>query len=250
MKSFLSKARPSIAGIALVAILSIAGIATANKTIRDGSINTRDIKDNQVNTRDLRNGTITTRDVRDNQLNTHDVRDGAIRGIDVHDGSIELADLSAEAGSLTGTATLFDPRAHGAGGCCLSWARGPETVAAAVPGSGDPIPGSGDGQGWRSAVLDPGTYIVQTTGQAAKTGAAAEGAATRLFLGGQPTGDRGGYVFFPVSAGSFPLAQSSSTVIQVSAGTDAQRQLVQRAISLGDPASLEDNLLIWKVTPR
>lgn len=38
MKDFLARARPSVVGIALVAILSIAGIATANKAIRDGSI--------------------------------------------------------------------------------------------------------------------------------------------------------------------------------------------------------------------
>lgn len=250
MKDFFTRTRPTIVGIALVAILSIAGIATANRAIRDNTITTRDIKNNQVNTRDLRDGTITTRDLRDNQVNTRDLRDSAVRGQDVRDGSLELADLSAEASALAGSATLFDPRAHGASGCCLSWARGPETIAATVAPTDDPLPGPGDGSAWRSAVLDPGTYVVQTTGRAGKVGAAAEAAATRLFLGGRPAGDGGGYVFFPISAAGYPVSQSSATVIQVEPGTEAQRQLVQRAISLGDPASLSDNLLIWRATPR
>lgn len=250
MKSFLSKARPSVAGIALVAILSIAGIATANKAIRDGSINTRDIKDNQVNTRDLRNGTITTRDVRDNQINTRDLRDGSVRGIDVRDGSIELTDLSPKANALAGSAALFDPRAHGASGCCLSWARGPETIAETAPAGPDPIPDAGSGLAWRSAVLDPGTYVVQTTGQASKAGPATVAAATRLFLGGQPLGDGGGYLFYPVSEAGFPVSQSSATVIEVGAGSEDQRRLMQRAVSLGDHAGFSDNLLVWSVTPR
>ena len=250
MRNLFARARPSIVGIALVAVLSIAGIATANRTIRDNTVNTRDIKDNQVNTKDLRNGSITTRDLRDNQVNTRDLRDGAIRGVDVRDGSLELADLSAEANSLAGSAVLFDPRTHGTGACCLSWPRGPETIAAAVAASADPLPGASDGQAWRSAVLDPGTYLVQTTGSAAKAGAGAEAAATRLFIGGQPAGDGGGYAFFPVSETGFPVSYSTATAIEVGAGSEDQRRLVQRVVSLGGAASLRDNLLIWRVTPR
>lgn len=249
MRSFLVRARPSVVGIALVAILSIAGIATANRSIPDNTINTRDIKDNQVNTKDLRNGTITTRDVRDNQINTKDLRDSSIRGIDVRDGSIEPIDLSAEANALAAAGVLLDARAHG-GSCCLSWPRGPQAIAAAVPSSADPIPNAGSGEAWRSAVLDPGTYLVQTTGQARKADGDTEAAATRLFLGGQPAGDGGGYVFFPVSESSFPISHTSATVIEVGAGNEDQRRLVQRAISLGGPASLNDNLLVWRVAPR
>jgi hypothetical protein len=249
MRSFLLRARPTVVGITVVAVLSIAGIATANRAIPDNSINTRDIKDNQVNTRDLRNGTITTRDVRDNQINTKDLRDGAIRGVDVHDGAIEPVDLSAETNALLNAGVLFDARAHG-GSCCLSWPRGPQAIAAAVPSSADPIPKSGDGEAWRTAVLDPGTYLVQTTGQARKAGNGAEAAATRLFVGGQPAGDGGGYVFFPVSESAYPVSHSSATVIEVGNGNEDQRRLVQRVISLGGPVSLNDNLLVSKVTPR
>ena len=188
--------------------------------------------DNQVNTRDLRNGTITTRDVRDNQLNTKDLRDGAIRGVDVHDGAIEPVDLSAEANALLNAGVLFDARAHG-GSCCISWPRGSQAIAAAVPSSADPIPKSTDGEAWRTAILDPGTYLVQTTGQARKAG-----------------GDGGGYVFFPVSESAYPVSHSSATVVEVGNGNEDQRRLVQRAISLGGPVSLNDNLLVRKVTPR
>lgn len=250
MKGFFARARSSVAGIALVAVLAIASVATANRSIRDNTINTRDIKDNQVNTRDLRNGSATTRDIRDNQINTRDLRDGAIRGVDVHDGSLGLADLSPEASGLVGSATLFDPRAHGASGCCLSWARGPEAVVAVTPASGDPIPGPGDGQAWRSAVLDPGTYVVQATAEARKADAGAEAVATRLFLGGKPAGDRDGYLFAPVAQAAYPISASSATVIQVGAGDEAQRRLTQQAVSLGGMATLEDDLLIWRVTPR
>lgn len=250
MGRFIARSRTTIAGLALIAVLSIAGIATANRMIPDGTINTRDIKDNQVNTRDIRNGTITTRDIRDNQVNTRDLRDGAIRGVDVHDGTLELADLSPEVGAIAGTATLFDPRAHGASGCCLSWARGPETIGGAIPASADPLPNQGSGQAWREAVLDPGTYLLQTTGTARKAAAGSEGIATRIFLGGQPVGDGGGYVFFPVSEGGLPDAESSATVIVVGAGEPARRQLTQRVVSLGGDTSFNDNLLVWKVTPR
>lgn len=250
MRSLLRRARPGIVGIALVAVLSIAGIATANRSIRDNTINTRDIKDNQVNTKDLRNGSITTRDLRDNQVNTRDLRDGSIRGVDVHDGSLELADLSAEAAAVAGSAVLFDPRSHGTGSCCPSWPRGPEAVEPDVPPSADPIPNTSSGLAWRSAVLDPGTYLVQTTGTASKAAGGAEAAATRLFLGGQPAGDGGGYAFFPVSEAGFPVSQSTATVIEVGNGNDDQRRLEQRAISLGGDASLRDNLLVWRVTPR
>jgi hypothetical protein len=230
MGRFIARSRTTIVGLALIAVLSIAGIAAANRMIPDGTINTRDIKDNQVNTRDLRNG--------------------AIRGVDVHDGTLGLADLSPELAAATATATLFDPRAHGAGGCCLSWARGPETLGGAIPASSDPLPNQGSGQSWREAVLDPGTYLLQTTGTARKAGTGSEGIATRIFLGGQPVGDGGGYVFFPVSEGGLPDSESSATVIEVGTGEPAQRQLAQRAVALGGDTSFNDNLLVWKVTPR
>lgn len=250
MRKFLAGSRTTVIGIAVVAVLSVAGIATANRAIRDGTVNTRDIKDNQVNTRDIRNNTVTTRDIRDNQINTRDLRDGAIRGVDVRDGSIELADLSAEAATLAGSATLFDPRAHGASGCCLSWARGPEEITAVVPASGDPIPDQSSGQAWRSAVLDPGTYLVQTSGTASAVATGAEGAATRLFLAGKPVGEGGSYAFFPVSATALPEQRSSATVVEVGNGDPGQRTLAQRAVSLGASARLADNLLVWRVTPR
>lgn len=260
MRRLLTKTRPTVTGIAVVAVLSLVGTATANRMIRDGSINTRDIKDNQVNTRDLRNNSITTRDIRDNQVNTRDLRDGAIRGVDVHDGSLEPRDLEPATAALLGTATLIDPRAHdqdpgsdgGVAGhaCCISWTTGPAQVSEVASSAANPIPGAGSGQAWRSVVLEPGAYVLQSTAYADKGEAGAEGVATRLFLGGSPLIDGGGYSFVPVSSSGLPEARSTSTAIEVPAGSPAQRQLVERAISLGNSVKLADNFLIWKVTPR
>jgi hypothetical protein len=81
MRRLLTRARPSVLTIAVVALLPLAGVATANRAIRNNSTNTRDIKDNQVNARDPRNNSLNTRDVRNNQINNaRDVRNGALRG--------------------------------------------------------------------------------------------------------------------------------------------------------------------------
>ncbi len=248
MRKLLGGARPHVLTIAIVAVLSIAGIAAANRSIRDNTINTRDIKDNQVNSKDVRNGSLTTRDIRDNQVNTRDVRDGALRGSDVHDGSLGLEDLSAAAVDYAGTATLFDPRAHdqdsdGNGAvddpsgtvpghvCCLSWAQGPALIDPVTAPSSDPIPSLNDGRGWRSVVLDPGAYVIQSTGYAEKAGEATAGVASRLFLGGKPLSDAGGYAFFPASTSGLPLSVSHTTAIEVGGGL-GRRPPVGRASHL------------------
>jgi hypothetical protein len=263
----IKRARASVLPLTAVAVISIASVAGANRGIRDNTINTRDIKDNQVNTKDLRNGSLTTRDVHDNQINTRDIRDDALRGADIHDGSIGLGELTPSAMSYAGTATLFDPRAHdqdsdGNGAvdnptgtvpgqvCCLTWAQGPTEIAEDVPNSADPIPAVGDGRYWRSVVLEPGAYVLQATGSAQKSAGAATGVATRLFLGGKPLADGGGYAAYPASEGGLPVSTSRTTAFEVGQGSAADRQLVERVVSLDGDATFGDNLLIWEVTPR
>jgi hypothetical protein len=253
--------------LAAVALISLAGVAMANRSIRDNTVNTRDIKDNQVNTRDVRNGSLTTRDIRDNQVNTRDLRDGAIRGVDIHDGSVELEDLGAGALALAGTATLLDPRAHDQDSdgngvvdnpqgsipghvCCLSWQQGPAEVSESVASSANPIPGPGAGRAWRTVTLDPGAYVLQTTGHAEKPAGATGGIASRLFLGGKPLDDAGGYSSYPAAEAGLPVSVSHATAFEVGQGPAADRQLTQRVVSLDAPASFSDNLLIWEVTPR
>jgi hypothetical protein len=263
----LTRARPNLPTIAVVALLSLAGIATANRAIRDNTINSRDIKDNQVNTRDVRNNSLTTRDVRDNQINTRDLRNGAIRGVDVHDGSLSTADLSPAAAAYAGSAVLFDPRAHDQDSdgngvpddpkgtvpghvCCLTWKQGPVEVDDVVPVSADPLPGAASGRNWRSVTLDPGAYVVQTTGYAREAGAATDGVASRLFLGGHALPDGATYPMYPVSPGGLPVSHSHSTAIEVGEGTPAERKLVQRVTAIEGKAEFSDNMLIWEVTPR
>ncbi len=250
MRRLLSRNRTSLIGIALVAVLALVATATANRMIRDNTINSRDIRDNQVNTRDLRDGSITTRDIRDNQINSRDLRDGSIHGVDIGDGSIEAQDLSAGVASGLATTTLFDPRAHNTGACCLDWQLGPTAVGQVAPSASDPLPSTTSGDGWRSAVLEPGAYVVQTTAYVEKGAAEAKGVATRLFLGGNPVGVGGGYSFVPVSGSGLPETRTTSTAIQVPQGTPGQRELTERVISLGAAAKLSDNLLIWKVSPH
>ncbi len=267
MRSLLTRARPKVLTISVVALLSLAGIATANRSIRNNTINTRDIKDNQVNSKDVRNGSLTTRDVHDNQINTRDVRNGAIRGIDVHDGSLSLKDLEPSAAAYAGTATLFDPRAHdqdsdGNGAvdnpegsvpghvCCLTWAQGPVQIDEVAGASPTPIPSPGAGRYWRSVVLDPGAYVIQTTGYSQEVDASTEGVASRLFLGGHALPDGATYSFFPDSPSGLPVSYTRTTAIEVGKGSPPQRQLVQRVVSIAGRAKLSDNMLIWKVTPR
>jgi hypothetical protein len=250
--------------IAGAAVLSVAGIATANRAIRDNTINSRDIKNNQVNTRDLRDGSITTRDIRDNQINTRDLRDGALRGADVHDGSLGIEELDPNAVAYAGRSALFDPRSHdqdsdGNGAvdnpegtvpghvCCLSWALGPKQIDEVVPPSADPIPTAADGREWRSVTLDPGAYVVQTSGYA-QGPAPSEGVASRLFLGGKPLA--GGYGFRPASSSAMPVTQSQTTAFEVAPGAPGERRLTNRIVSIAGVASFADNLLIWEVTPR
>jgi hypothetical protein len=250
MRRLFARARPSVIGLAAIAVLSLVGSAVANQAIRDNSINTRDIKDNQVNTRDLRNGTITTRDVRDNQINTRDLRDGALRGVDIHDGSIERADLSSEVSGLLGAGSLYDPRAHGEDNN-LSWAKGPAAISAVVPkGTADPLPSVFHGQAWRVVVLDPGTYVVQTTAYASDAVAGSEGVASRLFFAGKPLVDGTGYGLAPATGGPLSTPASMSTVLEVPAGQPAARQLVERVAAVGGVSTFRDDFLIAKVAPR
>jgi len=267
MRRLLTRARPSVLTIAVVALLSLAGVATANRAIRNNSINTRDIKDNQVNTRDLRNNSLNTRDVRNNQINTRDVRNGALRGEDVHDGSLSMEDLSPSAVAYAGTAVLFDPRAHdqdsdGNGAvdnpagtvpghvCCLPWNQGPSQIDAVSSPSPDPIPNLNAGQQWRSVTLEPGSYVIQSTGYSTESAVATEGVAGRLFLGGRALADGAGYAFFPASSSGLPASSSHTTAIEVGDGSAADRQLVQRVASIEGKAEFGDNMLIWEVTPR
>ncbi len=268
MRRLLTGARPHVITIAIVAVISVAGIATANQAIRNNTVNTRDIKDNQVNTRDLRNNSLTTRDIRDNQVNTRDLRDGALRGVDVHDGSLGLEKMSPAAIEYAGTASLLDPRAHdqdsdGNGAvdnpagsvaghaCCISWSQGPTNVEQSTPSSADPIPNVGSGRQWRSVVLDPGSYVVESSGSAEEGGVATAGIASRLFLGGKPLRDGDGYTSYPAGAAAgLPPTVSRTTVIEVGEGSAVDRQLIQRVTSLEGEARFSDNLLIWEVTPR
>lgn len=228
MRRLLGGVRPSMLAVAIVAALALTGTAAANRMIRDNTINTRDIKNNQVNTRDL--------------------RDGAIRGVDVHDGSLGAADLAPQVTAQLGTAALLDPRARNLDDD-LAWNLGPRLIGQVASSPSDPIPNTAGGEGWRDAVLDPGTYVIQTTAYAAAGGTGTEGVATRLFLGGAPVGVGGGYNLSPVSAGGLPEARTTATAIQVPQGTPAQRQLIERVISLGAPAQFSDDFLIWKVSP-
>jgi hypothetical protein len=278
MKKRLAQARPSILGIAAVALLSLVASAMANRAIRDNTINTRDIKDNQVNTRDLRNNSANSRDIRDNQVNTRDIRNGSVSTIDlrdgsvtskaVRDGSLAPGDLSEETVALAQTSTVFDPRRHdqddnGDGAvdnpagavpghaCCLSWSQGPTLVPNVAVSASDPVPSPSSGQDWRSVVLDPGAYVLQTTAYAEQVEAGGEAIATRLFLGGQPVADgAGGYALIPASSSQIPAPSSRSVAIEVPVGTAAQRQLIQRAVSIGAPVRFADNFLILKTTPR
>jgi hypothetical protein len=266
MRRLLLAARPSLLAITVAAVLSIVGSALANQAIRDNTINTRDIKDNQVNTRDIRNGTITTRDIRDNQVNTRDIRDGSIRGVDVHPGALDVSDLDSSTAALVGTATLLDPRAHdqdnnGDGAvdnpsgtvaghaCCLSWSQGPTELSEVAASASDPIPSTTSGHAWRDVVLDPGAYVIETTAYAEGVGADAEAAVTRLFLGGTPLGEHGGYDFVP-AAGGFPISYTQTTAFEVSSGSVDQRRLLERATSIGGTTKLGDDFLILRVTPR
>lgn len=266
MRDLLSRARPSLLTITAVAVISLAGIATANRAIRNNSINTRDIKDNQVNTKDLRNNSLTTRDVHNNQINTRDLRDGAIRGVDVHDGSLGIEELTPSAARYAGTANLFDPRSHDQdsdgngtvddpGGtvpghvCCLTWKQGPIVVTDISASSPDPIPTVTSGDYWRSVILDPGAYVIQTTGSALEVDGSTDGVATRLFLGGHPLPDGASYALYPDTPGGLPVSHTNTTAIEVGAGSPADRQLVQRISSIEGKSRFSDNMLIWEVTP-
>jgi hypothetical protein len=229
MKRLLTRARPSVIGLALIAVLSLAGTAIANRAIRDNTINTRDIKDNQVNTRDL--------------------RDGAIRGVDIHAGSVGISSLAPDVAAEVGTATLFDPRAHRQDDD-LSWARGPAAISESVSPSSDPLPGPTSGQAWRDVILDPGTYLVETTGYASEGASGSEGVATRLFLGGKPLAGGVGYGLAPLSSGPLPSPSSSSAVIDVPAGDATARQLVERVVGVGGAATFADDFVVLKVSPR
>ena len=247
MRTILIRARRNIVAIAAIALLCLAGVATANRAIRDNTINTRDIKNNQVNTRDL--------------------RDGAIRGVDVRDGSLGVNDLSPAVVSYAGTTTLFDPRAHdqdsdGNGAiddpagtvaghvCCLSWKQGPVDVEPVAVAPADPIPGSADGRPWRSVTLDPGSYVLQSTGYALEGSAKTAGVASRLFLGGRQIADLG-YAFYPATATALPpVSYTHTTTIEVGTGSAGDRLLTQRVASIEGKAAFSDNLLIWEVTPR
>lgn len=250
MRRLFVRARPSVIGLPVIAVLSLVGSAVANQAIRDNSINTRDIRDNQVNTRDLRNGTITTRDIRDNQINTRDLRDGALWGVDIHDGSVDRADLSGEVAAQLGTGNLFDPRAHGQDDNA-SWARGPTVISTVVPkATPDPLPSVSSGEGWRDVVLDPGTYVIETTAYASDGSAEAEGIASRLFFAGKPFVDGTGYGLAPASSGPLSAPSSTSTVLEVPAGEPAARQLVERVVALGGASSFRDDFLIARVAAQ
>jgi hypothetical protein len=249
VKSFLNRARPTVLGLAVIAVLSLAGTAFANRSIRDNTINTRDIKDNQVNSRDIRDNSITTRDIRDNQVNTSDVRDGAIRGIDVHDGSIGIADLSSEVVSLAATATLVDPRAQQQSGYA-SWAKGPVALTDLAASAADPLPSPSSGQAWRDIVLEPGTYLVLGSAAAGEGASAAEGVATRLFLDGKPLADGTGYTMVPVSTTALATPTTSTTVVSVPPGDASARHLIERVAAVGGVAKLSDDLAVVALTPR
>ena len=97
--------------------------------------------------------------------------------------------------------------------------------------------------------LDPGGYVIQSTGYAQEGSAASAGVASRLFLGGRPIPGIG-YAFFPAGASALPTSHSHTTAIEVAAGTPAERQLTQRVVSIEGRAMFSDNLLIWEVSPR
>jgi|GEM_PF-2573095 len=267
MRRLLTAARPSVLAVTIAVVLSLVGSALANRAIRDNTVNTRDIKDNQVNTRDIRNNAITTRDIRDNQVNTRDIRDGSIRGSDVHPGSLGASDLDSSTTALIGTTTLLDPRAHDQDGngdgavdnpsgtvaghaCCLSWSQGPTELSEVAGSASDPIPNASSGHAWRDVVLDPGAYVIETTAYAEAAAGGAEAAVTRLFLGGAPVGERGGYDFVPVPAGGFPVSHTEATALEVPSGSPDQRRLVERATSIGGATKLGDDFLVLKAAPR
>jgi hypothetical protein len=250
VRAFLARTRASLIGLTVIAVLSLVGTAVANRAIRDNTINTRDIKDNQVNSLDVRDGSLTTRDIRDNQVNTRDLRDGAIRGVDIHDGTVGLAKLSPGAASEAAATTLVDPRSHGQDDDA-SWALGPAAITEVASSASDPLPTATSGQAWRDIVLDPGAYLVQTSGYASSGGKkGAEGVAARLFFAGKPLADGTGYGLFPVSATQLPTPTSFSTIVLVPAGEASNRHLTERVAAVGEAATFTDDIAITAVNPK
>jgi hypothetical protein len=237
--------KPSTLAILLVAVLGLVGSAAARNFISGSRI---------------RPNTITTRQVRNHSLAFNDLRHGAVRrlrgnrgpkGPRGHPGHKGHKGERGPIGKTGATgpqgppgATFINPvnNPDVVGGVnFVSWARGPIEVTEPADSSPDFIPTPQDGRFWREITLHPGFYLLQST--AATVGGAGAYTASRIFLGGVPLTDNGGYTFIPQS-GSLPEGTTSQTVIEVSGGP---QKLVQRVAAIGGPVEYADNFTILKL---